>query len=68
VQGSKLLKGYVMLSIARQAAERLHERGLRARIVQRSERVMGPPYQECSYGLVVDYSNWNELAQAKSLV
>ncbi len=68
MQGSKLLKAYVMLSLARQVADRLQARGLRARIVQRRERVMGPPYVEDSFGVVVDYSTWKELAQAKSLV
>lgn len=68
MQGSKLLKAYVMLSLAREVADRLHSRGLRVRIVQRRERVMGPPYVEDSFGVVVDYSNYRELAQAKSLV
>jgi N-acetylmuramoyl-L-alanine amidase len=68
VQGSKLLKAYVMLSLARQVADRLQARGLRVRIVQRTGRVMGPPYVEGTFGVVVDYSNYRELAQAKSLV
>jgi N-acetylmuramoyl-L-alanine amidase len=68
VQGSKLLKAYVMLSLARQVADRLRARGLRVRIVQQKGRVMGPPYVEQTFGVYVDYSNYRELAQARSLV
>ena len=68
MQGSKLLKAYVMLSLARQVADRLQARGLRVRIVQRTGRVMGPPYVESDYALYVDYGSYRELAQAKSLV
>ena len=66
--GSKLLKAYVMMALAQEVAQRLQARGLQVRIERRREAVMGPPYVEDSFGVWVDYRNYRELAQAKSLV
>jgi len=41
---------------------------LRVRIVPQRERIMGPPYVELTFALVVDYNDLREMARAKSLV
>ena len=67
-QQSRLLKAYYMLAAAQKAANRLRERGLRVRIVPQKNKVMGPPYVEATFALIVDYSDLREMAQAQVLV